>query len=137
MIKAPATCRAVYLLGFVLLAAGFFSYRVARAGQEAQQPQADQQSQTETPSQDQTQAKPKKKKSSFWGDLGGSVKGSKSEQTSETASAGTKGVGEGEKIGNVTPTAADRQAVTAMESSSVRAGDLSKFIEEGRLNPKH
>jgi hypothetical protein len=49
---------------------------------------------------------------------------------------GTKGVGEGAEMGNVTPTAADRQAVTQMENYSVGQGDLSKFIEAGHLKPK-
>jgi hypothetical protein len=134
MTPSLATCRIAYLLGFVLLTTGFFSPCAIWAGQVPQQPQVNQQGQTG--GQDQTQAKTKKKKSSFWGDLGGTVTGSKSEQTAETASAGTKGVGEGEKISNVTPSAADRQAVTAMETYSVPPGDLAKFIEDGHLKGK-
>lgn len=75
-----------------------------------------------------------KAKGGFFGGLK-SVTGQSSEQSEETASAGTKGVGEGQKIANVTPTAADRQAVSAMEGYSVPPNDLKKFQQDGHLSP--
>ena len=100
------------------------------AGQEAQQNQ--QQGQQD---QGQGQQQKPKKKGGFFNGLK-EVTGSSSEQTSATASAGAKGVGEGEKIGNVTPTPAARQAVTAMDNYSVPQGDLAKFTAEGHLKGK-
>lgn len=102
------------------------------AGQEAQ-PSASQQS-DQSAGQSQKQEKPKKKGGIFGGLK--AITGSSNEQTADTASAGTKGVGEGEKIADVTPTAADRQAVTGMENYSVPQGDLKKFIVDGNLKPK-
>jgi len=64
------------------------------------------------------------------------ITGSSSEQTSATASAGTKGVGEGAQIGDAQPTAADRQAVSAMEAYSVPAPEVKKFQDDGKLKSK-
>ena len=64
------------------------------------------------------------------------ITGSSSEQTSATASAGTKGVGEGAQIGDAQPTAADRQAVSAMETYSVPAPEVRKFQDDGKLKSK-
>ena len=130
------TRRVLYPLGMALLGTLFLviSSHAARAGQEAQQNAPQQGDQSASQGQSQKQEKPKKK-GGFFGGMK-AITGSSSEQTSDTASAGTKGVGEGEKIADVTPTAADRQAVTGMENYSVPGGDLKKFVEDGHLKPK-
>jgi hypothetical protein len=130
--------RILYASGVVLfgfLTGVFLSHNV-RAGQDNQQQQG-QQEQNQGQSQQQEKAK---KKGGFFGGLK-EITGSSSAQTTDTASAGAKGVGaphagEGEKIGSVTPTPADRQAVTLMETYSIPQGDLSKFIDEGHLKGK-
>ncbi len=131
----------VSILVLTMCLAVAFSSHQASAAKDAQQgqpsgTQADQQNQTGN--QDQSQEKSKKKKTSFWGDVAGKVSGSSSQQTSETAAATTKGVGDedGQKIAAVTPTAADQQAVKAMESYALPQGALPKFIEGGHLKPK-
>jgi hypothetical protein len=116
------------LLGAMLLV---ISSHAARAGQDTQQNPPPQGQENQTQGQSQQQQQPKKK-GGFFGGLK-AVTGSSSEQTADTASAGTKGVGEGQKIADVTPTAADRQAVFGMETYSVSRADLKKFIEDGRL----
>ena len=78
----------------------------------------------------------KKKSGGIFGGLK-AITGESSEQTEVTATAGSKSVGEGEKIGNVTPTAADRQQVKAIEDYSVPEKDVKKFQEDGHLQPKH
>ena len=93
------------------------------------------QSQQQTNQQQTDQQQPKKKKGGFFGGLK-SVSGSGSEQTEDTAAAGTKGVGEGAKISNVTPTSADRSKVSAMESYSVPDKDLKQFQQDGKLASK-
>lgn len=100
------------------------------ASQQDQQNQPDQQKQDQT----QTDQQPQKKTGGF---LGGIKKmtGSSSEQTKETASAGTKGALDGKQIADMTPTAADRQKVTDMENYSVPQDDLKKFQNDGHLNP--
>jgi hypothetical protein len=107
------------------------SIRSVRAGQDTQQTPPQQGQENQNQGQSQQQQKPKKK-GGFFGGLK-AVTGSSSEQTADTASAGTKGVGEGQQIADVTPTAADRQAVFTMETYSVPRADLSKFIEDGHL----
>ena len=135
MIRPDLLRRFFCVLGFVLLAAvalTFFS-RGTRAGQNSQEGQQ-QQAQPDQ-GQGKQQEKPKKK----GGFLSGvkAITGSGQEQTSATASAGTKGIGDqGTKVGEVTPTAADRLAVTQMETSSVARSDLTKFIEAGHLQSK-
>lgn len=89
------------------------------------------------PSQDQSQSdqqQKKKKKGSFFGGFK-AITGQSSQQTSATASAGTKGVGEGKKMAETTPTAADIAAVSAMEQYSVPEKDLKKFQQDGHLQP--
>jgi len=81
------------------------------------------------------QQPPKKKKGGFFGGLK-AVAGGGSEQTEATRTAGSKTVGEGEQIGDAQPTAADRQAVSGMESYSVPENDLKKFQEAGTLKAK-
>lgn len=93
-----------------------------------------------TAQQDQQQAQKdeqqkKKKKGGLFGGMK-AVTGESSEQQEATATAGSKSVGEGEKIGSVMPTSADRQQVNAMENYSVPQNDLKKFQEDGRLKPK-
>ena len=118
------------LLGAVAL---ILSSGRLRAGQDSQQQSPQSQSgQKQGQSQDKS-----KKKGGFFNTLKAAT-GSSSQQTSATASAGTKGVGDedGQKIANTTPTAADQQAVTAMEKYSLPQGALPKFIEDGNLKPK-
>ena len=81
------------------------------------------------------QQQKKKKKGGFFGGLK-SITGESSEQQEVTATAGSKTVGEGERIGDVQPTSADRQKVTAMENYSVPEKDLKRFVQDGRLQPQ-
>ena len=103
---------------------------------------AQDQSTQSPPQQDQSQqwqqTEKEKKKKRGGGFFGGmkAITGSSSEQTSATASAGTKGVGEGAQIGDAQPTAADRQAVSAMETYSVPAPEVKKFQDDGKLKSK-
>ena len=113
------------VVGTVLVAAGLC---VPRAQAQTQQP--DQQQDQQKSDQNQK----KKKKGGFFSGLK-AVTGQSSEQQEVTATAGTKGVGEGAQIGNGTPSSADRQAVSAMESYSIPPPDLKKFQEDGRLKP--
>jgi hypothetical protein len=95
------------------------------------------------PQQDQSQQgqekadkdKKKKKGGGFFGGLK-AVAGSSSEQQEATRTAGSKTVGEGAQIGDAQPTAADRQAVSAMENYSVPAPEIKKFQDDGKLKPK-
>lgn len=84
--------------------------------------------------QDQQQ-QPKKKKGGFFGGLK-AITGQSSEQQATTQTAGSKTIGEGQKIGEAQPTGADRQKVTAMEKYSVPPNELKKFQEDGHLVPK-
>ena len=84
---------------------------------------------------DKEQQQKKKKKGGFFGGLK-SITGESSEQQEVTATAGSKTVGEGERIGDVQPTSADRQKVTAMENYSVPEKDLKRFVQDGRLQPQ-
>jgi hypothetical protein len=63
------------------------------------------------------------------------ITGSSSEQTSATASAGAKGVGDedGQKIADAAP---DEKGEAIMESYSLPKGALAKFIAGGHLVPK-
>lgn len=106
----------------VLVAAGLPAPRA-----QEQAPQSEQQ-------QDQQKDQKKKKKGGFFSGLK-AVTGQSSEQQEVTATAGTKGVGEGEQMGKTVPTSADRQAVSAMEGYSIPERDLKKFQEDGRLKP--
>jgi type II secretory pathway pseudopilin PulG len=121
-------------LGVALLAALplVLSSPAVRAGQDTTQGQQQQNQQDQ--SQTQQPEKPKKK-GGFFGGLK-SITGSSSEQTSATASAGAKGVGEGAKMANLTPTPADIAAVTSMEQYSIPPQDLKKFDQDGHLQPK-
>ncbi len=138
MIRLNFPRRFHFLLALALVATVplVLSSRRANAGQDAQQGQQQQgqADQGQGQGQGQSQEKPKKKGGIFGGMK--AITGTSSEQTSYTASAGAKGVGEGAKIGDVTPTPADRQAVTQMEGYTVAQGDLSKFIDGGKLKPK-
>jgi hypothetical protein len=98
-------------------------------------PRAEEKSQGASPPGQEKSTKDQKKKGSFFRGLK-AVAGQSSEQQGETATAGTKGVGEGEQIANLQPSAADRQAVTAMEEYSVSASELKQFQEEGKLKPQ-
>ena len=107
--------------------------------QPTQQSPTNQTQQTQQGKQDSGQTSQdqqrQKKKGSFFGGLK-SVTGQSSEQTQATATAGNKAVGEGKKIGEMTPTAADRQEVTDMENHSVQQKDLKKFQDDGHLQPR-
>jgi beta-barrel assembly-enhancing protease len=61
------------------------------------------------------------------------INGQGSPQTVATATAGSKSVGEGQKIADVTPTPADQQAVDKMVLSTVSQVDLANFATEGGL----
>jgi len=61
------------------------------------------------------------------------VSGQGSQQEVATATAGSKSVGEGRKIAEVTPTPADWQAVSEMETLTVSQVDLANFRTEGSL----
>ena len=96
------------------------------------------QPQTQSPSgQDQTQTNQQqpKKKGGLFGGLK-AVTGTSSDQTEDTAAAGSKGVGEGARIADATPTAADRSKVAAMENYSIPKTDLEKFEKDGKLVSK-
>ncbi|HET7840820.1 MAG TPA: hypothetical protein VFM21_04405 [Terriglobia bacterium] len=137
MIRDSFSRRFVFSMGFVLVVMVLvLATRAVRAGQDAQQGQQQQGQSDQGQSQSPSQGK-QKKKGGFLSGVKAMTESSK-EQTSATASAGTKGVGDedGKTIAAVTPTAGDLQAVTKMESYSVAQGDLSKFIEGGRLKPK-
>ncbi len=113
----------------------------APAGRPQDQPQQDQQQQNQTEQrnqQDQTQQdqQKKKKKGGFFGGMKKITGVESTEETSATASGGSKSVGEGAKIANATPTNADRQAVSAMEKYSVPEAALKKFQKDGNLQPK-
>jgi opacity protein-like surface antigen len=135
MIRDYISRRFVFSLGFALaVIASVFVARAVRAGQDTQQGQQQGQS-DQGQGQGQSQEK-QKKKGGFLSGVKAMTESSK-EQTSATASAGTKGIGDqGTKVAEVTPTPADRQAVTQMESFTLPQGDLSKFIEAGHLQPK-
>ena len=141
MIRDYISRRSVFSLGIVVLAVMAFvlATRAVRAGQDAQQGQQQpaQTDQTQGQGQGQSQEKPKKKGGGFFGAMKAAT-GSSSQQTSATASAGTKGIDneDGQKIADVTPTAADQQSVKAMESYSLPQGALPNFIVDGHLKPK-
>ncbi|MGD0921193.1 MAG: hypothetical protein ABSA70_05425 [Terriglobia bacterium] len=99
--------------------------------QDQSQPDQSQQSQEKS---DKDQQK-KKKGGGFFGGLK-AVTGQSSEQQEATRTAGSKTVGEGEQIGDAQPTAADRQAVKAMENYSIPEKDVKKFQDGGQLKPK-
>jgi beta-barrel assembly-enhancing protease len=61
------------------------------------------------------------------------ISGQGKPQEVATATAGSKSVGEGRRIAEVTPTPADWQAVSAMESATVSQADLAAFRAQGRL----
>ncbi len=102
-------------------------------------PQQDQtqsgQDQTQTDQQQQPQPQKKKKKGGFFSGLK-SVTGETGEQAEVTRTAGSKSVGEGEKIGEVTPTASDRQQVKGMEDYSLPQQEVKKFQADGKLHPQ-
>jgi hypothetical protein len=100
--------------------------------QDQSQPDQSQQSQEKS---DKDQQKKKKKGGGFFGGLK-AVTGESSEQQEATRTAGSKTVGEGEQIGDAQPTAADRQAVKAMENYSIPEKDVKKFQDGGQLKPK-
>jgi hypothetical protein len=105
----------------------------ARAAQDnPQNPPQGQQEQNQNANPQQKQ----EKKGGFFEGMK-AVAGSSSSQTSYTASAGAKGVGEGKKIGDVTPTATDRQAVMSMERFFIPPMEVKKFDEDGHLKPEH
>lgn len=132
MIRLIEVRRFSFPLAVALLAVlpWLFSPAPLRAGQESQQGQQD-----HGKDQKEKEQQPKKK-GGFFGGLKKVTGGESGQETSATASAGAKSVGEGKQIGEVTPTAADRQAVTNMDNYSVPQGDLNKFIEDGHLKPK-
>ena len=129
----------VVVISFVLLGAvaaplGLAQDQSTQNPPPAQNPPQQDQSQQGQQS-DKDQQKKKKKGGGFFGGMK-AITGASSEQTSATASAGTKGVGEGAQIGDAQPTADDRKTVQAMEAYSVPAPEVKKFQEDGKLKPK-
>jgi hypothetical protein len=125
--------RTLFAGTMLFVALAFLAGPGARAQDQSQsqsqsQPQEDQ----NQPQKDQPQPK---KKGGFFKGLK-AVTGQSSEQTEDTAAAGSKSVGEGAQIAAVTPTAQARGKVTAMENYSVPDKDLKKFQEDGKLVPK-
>jgi hypothetical protein len=99
--------------------------------QQAQQPRPSQQDAGQA-TQDQKPSEKNKTLSSGTK----AVTGKSPEQIQAAGTANATGIGEGEKISNMHPTAADRQQVTDMENYSVPPKDLKKFEDDGRLQPK-
>lgn len=112
---------------------GVWPSRAQQQSQDQSQQNKDQSQQNQGQSQSDQQ-QPKKKKGLFGGLK--AVTGEKGEQSEATRTAGSKSVGEGQKIANTTPTAADRQALDAVENYSVSPADLKKFQTDGGLQPK-
>ncbi len=123
----------VLLFLAVILTMALAAAMAAQQDQQQNTSQDQQQQQQSQPSEQQ--AAPKKKSGGFFTGLKAATgHGSNSQELS--ASAGSKGVGEGEQIANVTPTAADREAVAKMESYSVPEQTVKKFDEAGHLQFK-
>ncbi len=122
-------CLAVMALAVAL---GVWPSRAQQQSQDQSQQNKDQNQQNQDQNQSDQQ---KKKKKSLFGGLK-SVTGEKGEQSEATRTAGSKSVGEGQKIAETTPTATDRQALDAMENYSVSPADLKKFQADGHLQPK-
>lgn len=101
--------------------------RAQEQSQEASQPGQEQ--------SEKEQKEKKKKKGGFFSGLK-AVTGESSEQQTATRTAGSKTVGEGENVADIQPSAADRQAVTAMEGYAIPAPDLKKFQDDGKLKPQ-
>jgi hypothetical protein len=126
--------RKSWILSIVALPLVSVFYLMGSAALKAEQ-DSQQSQQNQNQGQSQQEAKPKKGGGIFGGLK--SITGSSSEQTSATASAGAKGVGEeGKKMAALTPSAADVAAVTSMDQYSVPAADLKKFQQDGNLLPK-
>ena len=124
------TCR---LLTLLIVFAALMAWGAPPASpQDQSQPDQSQQSQEKS---DKDQQKKKKKGGGFFGGLK-AITGESSEQQEATRTAGSKTVGEGEQIGSAQPTAADRRAVSAMESYAIPEKDVKKFQDEGQLKPK-
>ena len=124
--------RILGVCSWLVLCAGLMAWGAPpTSGQDQSQQDQSQQDQGKS---DKDQQK-KKKKGGFFSGLK-AVTGESSEQQEVTATAGSKTVGEGEQIGDAKPTAADRQAVTAMENYSLPEKDVKKFQDDGKLKPK-
>lgn len=140
MIKKIIIFPGIFVLALLVALAVSFGplpHRVQAASQD-QKSQQGQQDQKNNPNQDQTQTdqQQKKKKGGLFGGLKKVSGGESGQESAATTSAGSKSIGEGKKIGEITPTAADRQQVTDMENYSVPQSDLKKFQEDGHLQPK-
>jgi hypothetical protein len=133
-IKTPFGIFVLVLLMALAVSVGASRHRLQAASQD----QNNQQNQQNKTNQDQTQTdqQQKKKKGGLFGGLK-KVSGVESGQESAaTTSAGSKSISDGKKIGEMTPTAGDRQQVTDMENYSVPQNDLKKFQDDGHLQPK-
>ncbi|MFB3921135.1 MAG: hypothetical protein ACE145_05400 [Terriglobia bacterium] len=120
-------------LGMRVLISCILLASMAAVSARAQEPSTQDQ-----PAPDQSKTEQKKEKKKGGGFFGGlkAVAGTGSEQQEATRTAGSKTVGEGAQIGDAQPTAADRQAVSAMESYSVPAPEVKKFQDDGKLKSK-
>ncbi len=107
---------------------------IAAAAQQAtQQQQQEQQKKDQKDQKDKKEAKPEEKKGGLFGGMKAVTATRSSNETELTASAGAKGVGEGDKIGKVKVTAEDRQKVEHMAAAKPSATDLKAFLQEGKL----
>ena len=136
-IKISLDIFVLVLLTAICIPIGASPDRLQAASQD-QQNQQDQQVKKDKPNQDQTQTdqQQKKKKGGLFGGLKKVSGGESGQESAATTSAGSKSVGEGKKIGEITPSASDRQQVTDMENYSVPQTDLKKFQDDGHLQPK-
>ena len=107
----------------------------AQQDQQNQPAQQNQQSQQNQDNSQQDQQQTDQKKSRFGG-LKKITGSQSSQQTTSTASGGSKGITDGKKLAETNPTAADRQQVTDMENYSVPQPDLKKFQNDGHLQTK-
>lgn len=124
----------------ILLLALFVIVSRARSQDQSQQgqdqtQQGQGQGQQAPDQQQQPQQQKSKKKGGFFSGFK-AITGQSTEQGEATASAGSKSVGEGQKIGDVHPTAADRKKVGEMENYSIPDKDLKKFQEDGQVQPR-
>lgn len=95
---------------------------------------------TATPAQEQKQEKEKEKKDKekkeggLFGGFGRITRVEKSEEKQATATAGVKGVGEGQQIGNAAVGSADRERVARMEAAKPGREEMNAFLQEGKLS---
>jgi hypothetical protein len=127
--------RTILVTSGALLLALCVTVSWTKAQGQSQQGQGQSQQGQDQSQQGQEQQQKKKKGGGFFGGMK-AMTGQGSQETEATRSAGVKGVGEGAKVGDVQPTAADRAKVSEMERYSIPAPELKKFDDDGHLVPK-